>query len=425
MADDEQRRAEANAEIDAALAQDAERFAALDAKEAELLEREAIRNEPPPLPPPVQLAPERSPIAESLRDFLARIRKLPEPGWFVRDLLPDEGIVVWHGRPRSMKSLCAVETCLSLSLGEHALGIPRFGVPAGAGVLYLTEEDPDRIVGFRLRLMLAARGILEGQEPEGFRLKIRPGWDLEHIEGQEYLLNTIAETEKAMSLPLRVLTIDPARASMPGMDGSPKDAAAARGFLLRILRETSIRTILIPHHDVKPARDSKDDRGRPERASGGVTFSMGDCMVNFERLNDRECLAVPAAYKVGSDPAPFRVRFESETPAGQGFRGFLRAVAETSTEGESDRERQQVLAYVREHPWLATRDVDRGAGTRSGETIHHLAALEAAGMIVRITGMEAKEKGRSFNATLWGPAEAMPEKPAQGEFQATDEDVPY
>ncbi len=101
---------------------------------------------------------------------------------------------------------------------------------------------------------------------------------------------------------------------MPSIDGGPKDASRARAFLLTILRETSIRVILLPHHDLKPSRDGKDDRARPERASGGVTFSMGDCMVNFERLNDRECLAVPTSYKVGADPKPFRVRFETRDP---------------------------------------------------------------------------------------------------------------
>ena len=62
-------------------------------------------------------------VAESLRAFMARVRQMPEPEWFVKDLIPDEGVVVWHGRPRSMKSLTGMDTILSLALGEsHALG---------------------------------------------------------------------------------------------------------------------------------------------------------------------------------------------------------------------------------------------------------------------------------------------------------------
>lgn len=52
---------------------------------------------------------------ESLDAFLARVEKLPPPGYLVPELLPDEGIAVWHGRPRSMKSLCALETLLAIA----------------------------------------------------------------------------------------------------------------------------------------------------------------------------------------------------------------------------------------------------------------------------------------------------------------------
>jgi len=339
-------------------------------------------------------------VAESLPAFLARVRQMPEPGWFVRDLLPDEGVVVWHGRPRSMKSLTAEDTTLSLALGEpYALGNPRFAINRAVGVLWLGEEDSERLDAFRFGLMLRARGILPGQEPETFRLIVRPGWDLESPPGQAELLATIDATSKAMTTPLLVLVIDPLRASMPSIDGGPKDAAQARAFLLTILRETSIRVILLPHHDLKPARDGKDDRSRAERASGGVTFSMGDCMVNFERVSDRECMAVPTSYKIDADPKPFRVRFESETPAGQGFRGFLRVVAETTDEATDARSR--VLAFVKANPWKTTGEADKGAKLGTGEAAGYLAQLEAAGVVVSVTGPAAKARGRSANAVLW------------------------
>lgn len=231
---------------------------------------------------------------------------------------------------------------------------------------------------------------------------VRPGWDLESSAGQAELLATINDTSAAMDEPLRVLVIDPVRASMPSIDGGPKDAARARAFLLTILRETTISVIVLPHHDLKPARDGKDDRSRAERASGGVTFSMGDCMLNFERLSDRECLATPTAYKLGADPSPFRVRFESGTPSGEGFKSFTWATAETA-EPDADA-RARVLAFVQENPWTPTREVDRGAGLRAGESSRYLAQLEAAGLLTHVTGADAKARGRAYNAVLWGPA---------------------
>lgn len=345
--------------------------------------------------------PRRAAIAESLPVFMARLRQMPEPGWLVRELIPDEGVCVWHGRPRSMKSLTAADTMLSLALGEpHALRNSRFAIKGAVGSLWLGEEDPERLDAFRFGLMLKARGILPGQEPEAFRLVVRPGWNLEAPSDQAELLATIHDTAAEMTTPLLVLVIDPARASLPSIDGGPKDAARARAFLLTILRETSVKVILLPHHDLKPSRDGRDARLRAERASGGVTFSMGDCMVNFERLSDRESMAVPTAYKGSSDPKPFRVRFESETPAGQGFRGFLRAIAE-STE-ESAGVRDKVLDYVREHPWSSTSEIDRGVGVCTGEAARYLAQLQDARLVELVTGNAAKARGRSPNAKLWG-----------------------
>jgi hypothetical protein len=346
---------------------------------------------------PAQPKPPRSSVAESLPAFLARVRSLPEPAWFIRDLIPDEGVVVWHGRPRSMKSLTAEDALLSLALGEPcALGNPRFSIAGPVGVLWLGEEDSERLDAFRFNLMLAGRAVAA---PEAFRLVCRPGWDLESPAGQAELLATIRDTSAAMATPLRVLVIDPVRASMPSIDGGPKDAAKARAFLLEILRETSITVIVLPHHDTKPRADAKDERSRAERASGGVTFSMGDCMIAFERVDERTCLAIPTAYKVGADPKPFRVRFESGTPAGQGFKDFIRAVAESTEEGAGVREK--VLAYVKANPWCTTGEVDRGARLGTGEAARHLAQLEAAGVLVRVTGAEAKARGRAHNACLW------------------------
>ena len=244
----------------------------------------------------------RPSIAEALPSFLARVRQMPEPAWFIKDLIPDEGVVVWHGRPRIHEVVDGRvrDVCRSPSARRCALGNPRFAIPGPVGVLWLGEEDSERLDAFRFNLMLEGQGA---EAPDAFRLMVRPGWDLESPAGQAELLTTIRDTAAAMTTPLRVLVIDPVRASMPSIDGGPKDAARARAFLLTILRETSITVILLPHHDLKPRADGKDDRSRAERASGGVTFSMGDCMVNFERLDDRGP-ASPSRPPTSSAPTP-------------------------------------------------------------------------------------------------------------------------
>ena len=105
--------------------------------------------------------------------------------------------------------------------------------------------------------------------------------------------------------------------------------------------------------------------------------------------------------KIGADPKPFRVRFESETPPGEDFCGFLRAVAETTD--QSTDTRAKVLAYVTANPWRSTGEVDKAVKVASGEASRYLHELEIAGLVVRATGSAAKAKNRSPNACLWGP----------------------
>jgi integrase len=178
--------------------------------------------------------------------FLARQLGKEAPSWLIEDLLPDDGIAVWQGRPRSMKSLTALELALALTTGTAALG--RFKVPAATGVLWLTEEDAERIVAHRLRLMLAGRGIEHA--PPLLRVLCRAGWNLEQPRDQDAILSAIRDCPEA-----RALVIDPARGSMPSIDKGPADAAAAVRFLRRVQRETPIRAFLIPHVEDADVRD--------------------------------------------------------------------------------------------------------------------------------------------------------------------------
>jgi len=263
-------------------------------------------------------------------------------------------------------------------------------------VLYLGEEDSERLIAFRLKLLLAGYGLLE--LPKLLRLRIRPGWNLEMKEGQSALMAAIYRCKPEP----RVLVIDPARGSLPSVDGGPKDAAPAIAFLREIMRETSITTIHMPHHDVKPNREQKDERARPDRASGGVVFSIADCPVNFERMDERGCLAVPSHYKIENDPLPFRVRFRSGTPMGEPFHEWLRAEATTDTENAAvaDQNRQKLLDYLTGQQGHHTaKELERATKIRSGDAGRLLAQLESAGQVECLPG---ESVGRSKRAKVYG-----------------------
>jgi hypothetical protein len=278
----------------------------------------------------------------------------------------------------------------------HALGCPRFSIEEPARVLWLAEEDNARIIAFRLGLMLKARGINAGDEPEALFFRVRPGWNLETPEGQAGILNEIEATKA------EVLVIDPTRTSFPSIDGGPKDAAPGRAFLLKIMGETSAKVILSPHHDTKPPVKGGDSRSRAERASGGVTFSMGDCMVNFERVSDRETNVYPTNYKLSADPKPFLVTWESRFDERGGFSEYLRAKAATLT---GDEEVERLVKLLEATPWQTKRDIEEATGTGKGGWISKAITRGVSlGQLVEVTGEQAARRGRARTAKLYAPA---------------------
>ena len=327
---------------------------------------------------------------ETATHFLERVESQPPPAWLVRDLLPDEGIAVWHGRPRTMKSLCAVEVLLSVTAGVPAFGSQRFASEQAVPGAYVTDEDGERLVAQRLRWDLAGHGW--PSPPDRLHLMVRAGLNLEgNRDDQDGLIRAVEAAGVV------VVCLDPARAFFPSIDKGPADAAPAIRFLRRLQNETAAKSIHLVHHDVKPGRDEKDTRSRAERASGGAIFSIADCPVNFERVDERTCFAVPTSYKFGTDPKPFRVRFESETEAGEPFRGFVRAVAEEVSEHQDRvrRHHDDALKFINEQPGQNTTAVRKAVGGRSQGTQTVLEELEHEGVI-------RHEEGER-NSKIWYP----------------------
>ena len=108
----------------------------------------------------------------------------------MRELLPDEGIAAWHGRPRTMKSLCALEGLLSASSGVPAFGSQRFASEQAVPVAYVTDEDGERLVAQRLRWLLAGHGW--PAPPDRLHLMVRAGLNLEaNLDDQDGLIRAV------------------------------------------------------------------------------------------------------------------------------------------------------------------------------------------------------------------------------------------
>lgn len=347
------------------------------------------RNGPSDTEPDVRFPQEGGPrdFPEDLPTFMERVSRLPEPGWIIPGLVPEDGIALLHGQPRDGKSLVAVELLLALALGDAPFGLerlrPREAMPAG----YFGEEDAERRVYQRIRGLLAGRELSD--PPWLLHLSIRRGVELDSPEWRE------AITEAVQREGLRLVVLDPLRSFTGGADQGPRELRPAALFLRRLMTEAGCALLLV-HHDTKPRGDGKpDDRKRPQKASGGGVFSISDAPIHVERLDPERTLLAPTGYKFGADPQPLVYRF----CAGAG--DSIRLEGEDVTVGSADALAltERVESYLAEHPKSSGSAVARGLGKGKDDVLAALRALHKAG---RVDCLE-KGRGRATEWSLRGP----------------------
>ncbi len=322
-------------------------------------------------------------VVEPASAFLAKSQDVPQ--WLIPDLVAVDGITTFHGRPRSMKSLSALSLAVSAAIGVPVFASSRFSTPRPLRSVYMTEEDSAGLVAVRLRWFLTG---LEASAPETLWLSARKGLSLETVESQAQIHDVV----KTLSPDL--LLFDTGRAFAPSVDKGPSDAAGPIRFLRALLADTCLQGIVIVAHDTKPGRDGQDARTRSERVSGGALLAATDCPIGFERLSDREALAVPDRFKPSADPAPFKIAFDSATPPGESFREWLRVSAADSNERKEAEERhtKTVLeALEAADEWLSANALTQRSGGRRQDVYGALKQLAEEGRVITRDGKRGKE----------------------------------
>jgi hypothetical protein len=348
---------------------------------------------------------------EDLHAFMGRVSAQPALDWHVRDLIPEEGIALWHGQPRDMKSLCALETGLALAAGRDPFDLMRFHVKRAVRVVCVTEEDPERLFHFRAERMIRGKAA---PEPGMFFQRIRRGVSFDDPAEQNKLIRWIQQTAAEFAI------LDPLRGFTGAADKGPADFKPAATFLRRIQNETLCRSLLIVHHDVKPLRQAQGKtRSRSHDASGGGVFSVSECPVSFRKVAWNKTVAIPEDYKLGSDPKPFEVTFNTDavynaegTPR---FGSWVRASAETveGRNAENRTERERLVSVMRTKrdaaqtadEWAAAAKIDKASALPT------LSELCASGLAQLLTGDAAEALGRSRRAKLYRWEEATPLTP--------------
>lgn len=269
---------------------------------------------------------------ESVAAFLAE--EDPPLEMVFPELLPRGVIMLLHGEPRARKSLAGFELALSAATGTAPFGLTRLKPPTPIDVLYVQEEDPRSLTRPRLRKLVDARcGNLP---PATLHVAVRRGIDLDDPAWVARLI------EDLKRLDVKLLVLDAARRLSAKTDEGPAKVRELIAVLRSIVIAAEV-TIVIVHHDIKPARDGQDQRRRGQRASGGDWFAASECPVHVERVGKSESLFFPEDFKFTDDPAPFVFSLEIEN----GLVVRLVGADTTSEQAERVGVRGKVLDWLR------------------------------------------------------------------------------
>lgn len=344
-------------------------------------------------PPIVAEAPEAEPDADEswVEDgptFAQRVAALPDPGWLVEGLLPDDGFALWHGDPRSLKSWLAIDTAIGLATGTLVAGY--FPVPAPRPVLYVTNEDGERRVFDRINRFLLGR---QEPWPVALKLAIRKSVWLDDDPWQTRLVQAVKDHG------IRLVILDPLRSLTACVDAGPRELQPFALFARRLMTATGA-ALLGVHHDQKTQAGVKDTRRLPNKASGGGIFSIADHPCHFATTGeDHRATVTPSAWKFSEAPPPFTITvvapIDDETA-----RLDVDTTAPTAPEDEVDVALdERVAVFVAGNPGQSTNRVGLSLGVERKPAAASLKRLERAQRLV------SRKQGHASNSPrFWYPA---------------------
>ncbi len=344
---------------------------------------------------------------EDCAGFAARVSLQPALTWYASQLVPSEGVFLFHGRPRSMKSLNLLGLAFDLAYGRPLWGAERFAVSRPIRVLYLTGEDPERLVLDRLERI--QRGV-KLPFPPNLQLLVRRGISLDDTHDRTALLSMI-EREG-----IEVAILEPMRSLTSAAESTATEFKPIGDWLRHLQHTTTCKTLGLGAHWRKPSKAQAG--GRSESLSGGSLFSFSDCLIAVQKVSWNESVCIPEDYKLGSDPPGFLLRWNTQAESGpSGEPLFGESISPEVVDFDAATARGvdafRLLDWLKSNPWHTADEIAAGAGllkTQLGDPRSIYSVLQdlLRQGAVRLAQKEgAKQLGRSSRAKLY----ALPDAP--------------
>lgn len=314
---------------------------------------------------PVALAIDTEPALDSWTenglDFERYAEQEPPP-MLVQGLLPSEGVALLHGDPRSFKTLIALDIALAVASGTNALTtLPTSGPRR---VLYISNEDGQRVTAERLTKLRRARGLPQGVEL--LEMAVNRIGSLDEPKWQERVY-ALVEAKR-----VGLVILDPLRSLTSHVDQGPSELQPFAAFFRQL--EKLGCAVLLVHHDTKPSAGVRDARKFAHRVSGGGLFSKCDAPIHAQRLDDENTVIIrPNAWKFADSPQPLEVSLQfSNTGA------VLNAKPYTDVGGGL---KQKIVQHLSLEPGKNQSDIQRELHKRPAEIASALEQLRIEGVL--------------------------------------------
>ncbi len=333
--------------------------------------------------PEIDVVLDSTPFAERFPAFWARLRDRQAPADLVPGWIPGHGLTMPHGHPRTLKTWMLLELARACATGTAAFGLDALQVREPIAVWYLTEEDPELSIRDRFAWLLKGR---DQAMPDTLHVSPQRGISFDDPAWQKRVI-AYAGDER-----IRLLMLDPIRASSMAVDQGPRELAPLVKFLRVLMRATGC-AIVFSHHDVKPPAGKPDDRARPHRASGGGIFSVVAAPIHCELVDPErpQALLTPGYFKFTTAPHPLLVTVDSDDKQRP---TWVRVVGEPTSAATAAGMalHQRIRDYLREHPATSGSTLARAVKAGKAATLAALEQLYQAGVV------DSFAKGQ---ATLW------------------------
>lgn len=274
-----------------------------------------------------------APEPVDLVDLLAK--EFPPLDWRISDVLV-QGAVGWIGGPPKLaKSLVGLHACLCVASGAKFLG--KFDVVRGRA-LYVSEEDPERIVYRRVQRLWKAVGT--APERDRFRAVVKAGFLIDREPCVEWLRDELAR-QHADLVVLDVLNRMHHRQGNDAAEMIPLLAALDK------VRTESGSSIWIVAHFKKPQPGQAHDAGGAMLAGSVALHGFSECSIYMDRAKDgQRRLAFEAKEFDGHKPMFLRIGStangddEKADPDDDSSPIYLQAVEppDNADKGEANRE---------------------------------------------------------------------------------------